>query len=300
MVSHTLNSLAVVGSHIFTHGSRVEGEIGVALTEWQDREETWYFTLRQDLFCSVFQADLVTLQRGIRRGKKKFKLKNMPYYACGTAKKQHVLHALEECHIFMRERADLEVEIEIMRGTRLPNAAAAHAGRHTRTTAGAPAHTSPLTLIRGNQLLVTGDQTNIEIERRVANAWNRCWSLKEILKSEHFPIASKRKAFKSCVLAYLTYGCQTWALRQKHFLKLRTCQRGMERSIIGVTKTDRIRLEDIRSITKVEDIIKKIRQLKWRWTGHMTRDSRIKWMKILTVQPDNKKKRGRQRDGWMI
>ncbi|GBP79249.1 Craniofacial development protein 2 [Eumeta japonica] len=57
---------------------------------------------------------------------------------------------------------------------------------------------------------------------------------------------------------------------------------GMERSMIGVTKRDRIRSEDIRSITKVEDIIKKIRQLKWRWTGHMTRDSRIKWTKILT------------------
>ncbi|GBP17157.1 Putative uncharacterized transposon-derived protein F52C9.6 [Eumeta japonica] len=156
------------------------------------------------------------------------------------------------------------------------------------------------------QIIAFKDKTNIEIERRVANAWNRYWSLKEILKSEHFPITAKRKVFNSCVLPCLAYGCQTWALSQKHFLKLRTCQRGMERSMIGVTKRDRIRSEDIRSITKVEDIIKKIRQLKWRWTEHMTRDSRIKWTKILTEwQPRDgtrkrgRRKRGRQAKKWM-
>ncbi|GBP87784.1 Putative uncharacterized transposon-derived protein F52C9.6 [Eumeta japonica] len=151
------------------------------------------------------------------------------------------------------------------------------------------------------QIIAFRDQTNIEIERRVANAWNRYWSLKEILKSEHFPIAATGKVFNSCVLPCLTYGCQTWALSQKHLLKLRTCQRGIERSMIGVTKRDRIRSEDIRSITKVEDIIRKIRQLKWRWTGHMTKDSRIKWTKILTEwQPrDGTRKRGRQAKRWM-
>ncbi|GBP24718.1 Putative uncharacterized transposon-derived protein F52C9.6 [Eumeta japonica] len=106
------------------------------------------------------------------------------------------------------------------------------------------------------QIIAFRDQTNIEIERRVANAWNRYCSLKEILKSEHFLIAAKRKVFNSCVLPCLTYGCQTWALSQKHLLKLRTCQRGMERSMIGVTKKDRIRSEDIRSITKIAALLR--------------------------------------------
>ncbi|GBP78214.1 hypothetical protein EVAR_53999_1 [Eumeta japonica] len=43
------------------------------------------------------------------------------------------------------------------------------------------------------------------------------------------------------------------------------------------------------------------RELKWRWTGRMTRDSRIKWTKILTEwQPrDGTRKRGRQAKRWM-
>ncbi|GBP85307.1 hypothetical protein EVAR_63646_1 [Eumeta japonica] len=44
-------------------------KVGAALTEWRDEEETWYSTLRLDPFCTVFQAEMVALQRAIRRVK---------------------------------------------------------------------------------------------------------------------------------------------------------------------------------------------------------------------------------------
>lgn len=49
-----------------------------------------------------------------------------------------------------------------------------------------------------------------------------------------------------------------------------------KKSMLGVTLKDRKKTEDIRSTTNVEDILKKIKQLKWRWTGHMAKDSKIK------------------------
>ncbi|GBP00024.1 hypothetical protein EVAR_74356_1 [Eumeta japonica] len=67
--SQTVDRLAVVGPHIYTDGSRFEGKVGVALTEWQNGEETWYSTLRLDSFCAVFQAEMVALQRAIRKVK---------------------------------------------------------------------------------------------------------------------------------------------------------------------------------------------------------------------------------------
>ncbi|GBP60414.1 Retrovirus-related Pol polyprotein from type-1 retrotransposable element R1 3 [Eumeta japonica] len=70
MDSQTLDRLAVVGSHIYTNGSRIEGKVGAALTEWRDGQETWFSTLRLDPFCTVFQAEMVALQRAIRRVKK--------------------------------------------------------------------------------------------------------------------------------------------------------------------------------------------------------------------------------------
>ncbi|GBP29317.1 hypothetical protein EVAR_22688_1 [Eumeta japonica] len=68
--SHTLNRLAVVGPHIYTDGSRIESKVGAALTEWRDGEEAWYSTLRLDSFCTVFQAEMVALQKAIRIMKK--------------------------------------------------------------------------------------------------------------------------------------------------------------------------------------------------------------------------------------
>ncbi|GBP51495.1 hypothetical protein EVAR_44470_1 [Eumeta japonica] len=38
--SQTMDRLAVVGSQIYTDGSRIEGKVGGALTEWRDGEET--------------------------------------------------------------------------------------------------------------------------------------------------------------------------------------------------------------------------------------------------------------------
>ncbi|GBP96827.1 Putative 115 kDa protein in type-1 retrotransposable element R1DM [Eumeta japonica] len=67
--SQTVDRLAVVGPQIYTDGSRIEGKVGAALTEWRDGEETWCSTLRLDPFCTVFQAEMVALQRAIRRVK---------------------------------------------------------------------------------------------------------------------------------------------------------------------------------------------------------------------------------------
>ncbi|GBP35707.1 hypothetical protein EVAR_82641_1 [Eumeta japonica] len=68
--SQTMDRLDLVGPHLYTDGSRIEGKVSAALTEWQDREENWYSTLRLDPFCTVFRAETVALQRAIRRVKK--------------------------------------------------------------------------------------------------------------------------------------------------------------------------------------------------------------------------------------
>ncbi|GBP31640.1 hypothetical protein EVAR_84086_1 [Eumeta japonica] len=43
----------------------------------------------------------------------KFKLKDLPYCACDSAKFQDVLHVLEECDMFLRKLAALEAEVNV-------------------------------------------------------------------------------------------------------------------------------------------------------------------------------------------
>ncbi|GBP24894.1 hypothetical protein EVAR_14228_1 [Eumeta japonica] len=41
MDSQALDRLAVIGPHIYTNRSRIEGKVSAALTKWGDGEETW-------------------------------------------------------------------------------------------------------------------------------------------------------------------------------------------------------------------------------------------------------------------
>ncbi|GBP14791.1 hypothetical protein EVAR_75387_1 [Eumeta japonica] len=196
--SQIMDRLAVIWPQIYTDGNRIEGKFGATLTEWQEGEETWYSTLRLDLFCTVFQvrahAGIASNERadeharraaltkktaayydrfpllhakkliraasldrwqqrytegstgeitkcffpwveqayrilgkiemtsqlaqtlmghgGFARYLYRFKLQNSPYCACDPAKIQALLHVLEDCDMFHRERVALEAEID--------------------------------------------------------------------------------------------------------------------------------------------------------------------------------------------
>ena len=138
-----------------------------------------------------------------------------------------------------------------------------------------------------------------EVERRIANGWRRYWSLKEAMKDKKLHIHMKSKLFNTCILPVLTYGCQSWALTQEMTNKLATCQYAMERSMLNVKKSDRLKNRVIRNKTKTIDVTLKIRRLKWRWAGHKIR-GHDKWSKKVTrwYPKEGKRKRGRPLKRW--
>lgn len=103
-----------------------------------------------------------------------------------------------------------------------------------------------------------------------------------------------------CIIPCLLYGCQTWALTEQLENKIKICQNGIERSIIGVKRRDRVKLQEIKCKTKFKNAHIVYKQLKWRWTGHMLREEKGKWTKLITewYPRDGKRKRGRQFKRW--
>ncbi|XP_037876062.1 LINE-1 retrotransposable element ORF2 protein isoform X1 [Bombyx mori] len=150
------------------------------------------------------------------------------------------------------------------------------------------------------QLVSPTESMQKEIERRIANTWKKFWSLSEVMKNKEMPMAEKRKVFNVCILPCLTYGCQTWALTEKQQNKLNICQNGIERSVLGVRRRDKIELKKIKGETKFGKVQSICRKLKWRWTGHMMREKKEKWTRIITewYPRENKRIRGRQPKRW--
>ncbi|GBP88382.1 Putative 115 kDa protein in type-1 retrotransposable element R1DM [Eumeta japonica] len=59
-------------------------------------------------------AQTLTGHGGFTQYLNRFKLKDLPYCACAPSKVQDVLHVLEECPIFARERAETEAGTNFM------------------------------------------------------------------------------------------------------------------------------------------------------------------------------------------
>lgn len=101
-----------------------------------------------------------------------------------------------------------------------------------------------------------------KVARRTENAWRSFWSMKHLMNGE-LPLCNKRRLMDMCILPILTYGAQTWFPTAHERYQLEVCQRAMERSILGVRLTDRIRNTILRSKTKIVDVTHKVAKLKW-------------------------------------
>ncbi|GBP41532.1 5'-AMP-activated protein kinase catalytic subunit alpha-1 [Eumeta japonica] len=111
--------------------SNTEDEKGAAsLKEWQERyaegsagDITKCFFPRVEQRYRVLRKIEMTSQMaqthgGFAQYLHRFELKDSPYCACDPAKIQDVVHVLEECPMFLRERVALETEIGVIVGGR--------------------------------------------------------------------------------------------------------------------------------------------------------------------------------------
>eukprot|EP00795_Rhopilema_esculentum_P008867 gene8867-16484_t len=88
-----------------------------------------------------------------------------------------------------------------------------------------------------------------EIDERVTPAWKRFGQYSTFLRDQRMPMCLKRKIMNTVILPSMTYGAETWSLTNRQREKLAVTQRSMERSMLGVTRRDKIRNEDLRSRT---------------------------------------------------
>ncbi|KAI8425563.1 hypothetical protein MSG28_011388 [Choristoneura fumiferana] len=151
----------------------------------------------------------------------------------------------------------------------------------------------------GKQMSFRKSRHEDELDRRINMTWKKYWSFKEIMKAK-LPLKLKKKVIDSCLLPCLSYGAQTWIFQNKTKIKIRSCQRAIERSILGIKLADRRRSEDIRRKTQIIDAGQHAQYLKWRWAGHLARITDRRWTKRVTewMGPRGKRKKGRPKDRW--
>ena len=132
------------------------------------------------------------------------------------------------------------------------------------------------------RLLTPGNEMAREIDGRITAGWKRFGQYSSFLKDKKIPMCMKEKIIDTVILPSMTYGAETWSLTQHLKNKLAVAQRSMERSMLGITIKDKIRNENIRARTKVEDVVWLAEKAKGQWAGHVTRMDFNNWARKTT------------------
>ena len=148
------------------------------------------------------------------------------------------------------------------------------------------------------RLIGLENEVDKEIDARITNAWKSFWSLKRFFKGK-FPLYHKKRLMDTCILPILSYGCQCWNLNEAQKLKLSVTQRKMERSMLNLRREEHITNAKIRKRSKIIDVLKFSKKMKWKWAGHVQRYTDGRWTKkIETWNPDGNRKPGRPKVRW--
>ena len=150
----------------------------------------------------------------------------------------------------------------------------------------------------GSIFSANGRITN-EIQHRCNKANQMIGQMAPILRCKHVTMNTKRAMFNTIFLPTLCYQCQTWTLTTNDRRKLVTTEMKCLRRMLGVTRRDRLRNEDIRKkvgTTSVLDFIKK-QQIKW--FGHVSRlPSDSAPQRAMLLRYNGYKAKGRPRKRW--
>ncbi|EYC33367.1 hypothetical protein Y032_0002g753 [Ancylostoma ceylanicum] len=99
------------------------------------------------------------------------------------------------------------------------------------------------------QAIRMDNDLRLELLRRRKAGWTAFSKIDVLLKSKDIPAQTKSQLFHSSVLPALLYGCETWNLTRAEERSLQVTQRAMERQMLGISRLEHKKNEEIREIT---------------------------------------------------
>jgi hypothetical protein len=144
-----------------------------------------------------------------------------------------------------------------------------------------------------------------EIESRL-NSENACYySVQSLLSSRLLSRNVKVKIYKTIILPFVLYGCETWSvtLREEH--GLRVFENRVWKRIFGPKRDEvtgewrKLHNEELHILYSSPNIIRQIKSRRLRWAGQVARIGEEKIVyNVLMGKPEGKRPLGRPRHRW--
>jgi hypothetical protein len=116
-----------------------------------------------------------------------------------------------------------------------------------------------------------------EIKSRL-NSGNACYHLVESLLSSCLLSRNvKVKIYKTIILLFVLYGCETWSLTLREEHRLRMFENRVLKRIFGPKRDEvtgewrKLHNEELNNLYSSPDIIRQVKSRRMRWAGHVVR-----------------------------
>ena len=152
----------------------------------------------------------------------------------------------------------------------------------------------------GGEITSDGRVTE-DIKRRIAKGLQTMGAMSQIWRAKEIQTSTKVLVYKTVIVPAMLYGAETWALKKEDENRLLVAEMCCLRKILGVSRIQRIRNEEIRKRLDIrESIMDKIVEKRLRWYGHVVRMQQQRWPQLAMYQPvTGIRSKGRQRIRWI-
>ena len=152
----------------------------------------------------------------------------------------------------------------------------------------------------GSNVTAKGDVVD-EVVYRINEGQKVLGAVNRVFKSRNVGLNVKKCVYERVIVPTVLYGAETWGLRESERKKLNVFQMRCLRSMIGVTRRDRVRNTCvIRERTGMNvDLSGRADKSVLRWFGHMERMEEVRLTKkVMNSRRSGNRARGRPRYRW--
>ena len=138
-----------------------------------------------------------------------------------------------------------------------------------------------------------------DVDLCVQAAWSSWRKLTGVLYDRKIPLRLKAKVYEAIIRPALTYGCECWAMKVTNKRKIATTEMRMLRGILGVSRREHMRNEDILRILHITPIDEVMRGGRLRWFGHVQRrDADNVTRRVMELAIPGARRRGWPKKTW--
>jgi len=113
------------------------------------------------------------------------------------------------------------------------------------------------------------------------------------------------KMYRTIILPFVLYGCETWSLTLREERRLRVFQNRVLRKMFGPKRDEvtgewrKLHDEELNDLCSSPNIVRVIKSRRMRWTGHVARMGERRGVyRVLVGKPEGKRPLGRPRRRW--